>query len=204
MSEETKLNVYQKLQKVRKELLDAALKKTGKAKGKNGELRYEYFELKDILPDITKLCDKYNLFPKFNFGLENAELLIIDSDKPEDVIPFPMPTKVSPLIMCNEMQNIGGAKTFAKRYLYFDAFEIAENDETEVKSTEPGALEKINSVQLKVIKQLIEETGTDEVQFMTWAKVDDLKDMTVSKLPSAMKLLNQKKEKQEKEKLVNN
>lgn len=195
MSEENSLNVYQKLQKVRNELQQTELKKTGKAKGKNGELRYEYFELKDFLPKITELCTLYGLMPKFNFELERAELLIIDIDDPEKIIDFHMPTKVSPLIMCNEMQNIGGAKTFAKRYLYFDAFEIAENDETEPNSTPPGALEKINNIQAKVIKQLIEETNTDELQFLAWAQVGDIKEITVNKLPSAMKLLNQKKEK---------
>jgi hypothetical protein len=195
MSEEMKLNIYQKLQKVRFELSETELKKTGKAKDKNGGVRYEYFELKDFLPEIEKLCYENGLTPIFNFGDTEATLSIIDSDTPDSRIVFNMPVKVSPLIMCNEMQNIGGAKTFAKRYLYFDAFEIAENDETEVKSTQPGALEKINSVQLKVIKQLIEETGTDEIQFMVWAKVDDLKEITVNKLPSVMKALNQKKEK---------
>jgi hypothetical protein len=195
MSEETKLNIYQKLQKVRNELQQTELKKTGKAKGKNNEIRYEYFELRDFLPKITELCDKYGITPIFNFGEGKAVLLIVNSEDKNEYIMFSMPTKVSQLLLCNDMQNIGGAKTYAKRYLYFDAFEIAENDETEGKTAPPGAMEKINSVQAKVIRQLIEETNTDELQFLGWAQVDDVKDITVNKLASAMKLLNQKKEK---------
>lgn len=195
VSEEIKLNIYQKLQKVRNDLQQTELKKTGKAKDKNNQVKYEYFELRDFLPKITELCDKYSITPIFNFGEGNATLLIVNSEDKNEYIMFSMPTKVSPLLMCNEMQNIGGAKTYAKRYLYFDAFEIAENDETEDKTAPTGALEKINSVQAKVIKQLIEETNTDELQFLGWAQVDDIKNITVNKLASAMKLLNHKKEK---------
>lgn len=193
-------NVYKKLQTVRYKLSQEKMKKSGKAKGKDGKVRYDYFELSDFLPKIEELCFNEGIAPIYNFGDLKATLKIVNLDNPNDYIVFSMPVKVSQLLMCNDMQNIGGAKTFAKRYLYFDAFEIAENDETEVRSTQPGALEKINSVQLKVIKQLIQETNTDEFQFMTWCKVDDLKEITVGKLPSVMAALNKKKEQQKVEK----
>ena len=77
--------------------------------------------------NVIEACFKYGLSTKFDFGLEVAALIITNCDNPQDTIdPFKMPVKVPEIMMCNEMQNIGGAKTFAKRYLYSDAFEISQ------------------------------------------------------------------------------
>lgn len=189
------LNLYQKLQSMRKSLSETTLKKTGKAKDKQGGIRYEYFELSDFLPQIIRLCTDNGVTTLFNFKEDIASLKLVNNENIDEIIEFTMPVKVSQLIMCNEMQNIGGAKTFAKRYLYFDAFEIAENDDVENKSAEPGALKKIDSIKIKLIKGLIEETNSDPIQFMTWAGVDDISEITVGKFPSVIKALEDKKEK---------
>ena len=188
-----KLNIYKKLQKARVELSNHELKKTGKAKNKSGAVMYTYFELADILPHITRICDKYGITPIYNFTLTGATLEIRDSDNVDNLIVFTMPTEVTPLVMCNAMQNIGGAQSFAKRYLYFDAFDVAENIDNGGEI--PPQLEKISNVQVKVIKALIEETKTDEISFMSWAGIERIEDMTVDKLSSAMSILERKKEK---------
>ena len=54
MTEENKLNIYQKIQKARVELQNSKLKKSGK----NDFSKYEYFELGDFLPNINKICDE--------------------------------------------------------------------------------------------------------------------------------------------------
>ena len=66
MEKEKQLNLYQKLQKVRVELQNSKLKKSGK----NTFSKYEYFELGDFLPKVNELCEKYNLSTIFQFTKE--------------------------------------------------------------------------------------------------------------------------------------
>ena len=79
MEKEKQLNLYQKLQKVRVELQNSKLKKSGK----NTFSKYEYFELGDFLPKVNELCEKYNLSTIFQFTKEQADLIIIDVDDTE-------------------------------------------------------------------------------------------------------------------------
>ena len=201
MSEQKQLNIYQKLQKTRYELSKKEIKKSGKAIGKDGKVRYEYFELNDFMPYITELCFENGLTTKFNFNLETATLEVIDSDDPGVKEIFGMPVKVSAIMMCNEMQNIGGAKTFSKRYLYSDAFEISESEI--IDSSEPNieAIEgnkKIDKAAVFVINKLLEDTKTDVSKFLGWCKVDKVEHIPNMMLASCMKELKDKKAKIEK------
>lgn len=195
MSEEKKLNIYQKLQKVRFELSQIDLKKSGKAVTKDGVLRYEYFELGDFMPHITRLCFENGLTPKFNFSLENAILNIVDNDNPEINLPFEMPVKIPSILMCNEMQNIGGAKTFAKRYLYFDAFEINETETIDGSEPDTEMVEgnkKIDKAAVMVIKKILKETEADEAKFLEWIGASKVEDIKNKNLGICMKKLREK------------
>ncbi|WP_297420527.1 ERF family protein [Clostridium sp.] len=189
--EKNKLNVLEKLQKVRTDLQEIDLKKTGK----NSHSNYSYFELKDFLPSVAKLCDKHGINPIFNITREIATLLIYDCDDIEKFISFDMPIEITDLRGCNAIQSIGGALTYAKRYLYMNAFEIAEADATELEGDEKGARDPISSVHAKVIDNLIKETNTDLMNFCTWAKVKEIKEIENRDLAYCMKMLNEKKEK---------
>ncbi|CAG9705477.1 ERF family protein [Clostridium neonatale] len=196
MAEQKQLNIYQKLQKTRYELSKKEIKKSGKAIGKDGKVRYEYFELNDFMPYITELCFENGLTTKFNFNLETATLEVIDSDDPEVKEIFEMPVKVSAIMMCNEMQNIGGAKTFSKRYLYSDAFEISESEI--IDSSEPNieAIEgnkKIDKAAVFVIKKLLDETKSDEGKFLNCLGVKKIEDIPNSSLNVCMNELNKRK-----------
>lgn len=201
--EQPKLNIYQKLQKVRYELSQKELKKSGKAVTKDGVVRYEYFELGDFMPHITSLCFENGLTPKFNFTLENATLIIVDNDNPEINLPFEMPVKIPAILMCNDMQNIGGAKTFAKRYLYFDAFEISETETLDGSTPDEDAIEgnkKIDKAAVMVIKQLLKETESDEPKFLEWIGANKVEEIKNKNLSICMKKLREKKEQIEEEK----
>lgn len=201
--EQPKLNIYQKLQKVRYELSQKELKKSGKAVAKDGTIRYEYFELGDFMPHITSLCFENGLTPKFNFTLDNATLIIVDNDNLDINIPFEMPVKIPLILMCNDMQNIGGAKTFAKRYLYFDAFEISETETIDGSAPDEDAIEankKIDKAAIMVIKKLLKETESDETKFLEWVGATKVEDIKNKNLSICMKKLNEKKEQIEEEK----
>lgn len=202
-TEQPKLNIYQKLQKVRYELSQKELKKSGKALAKDGTVRYEYFELGDFMPHITNLCFENGLTPKFNFKLENATLIIVDNNNPEINLPFEMPVQIPSILMCNEMQNIGGAKTFAKRYLYFDAFEISETETLDGSEPDQDLIEgnkKIDKAAIVVIKQLLKETESDEPKFLEWVGATKVEEIKNKHLAICMKKLREKKEQIEDEK----
>ena len=189
MSEEVK-NIHTKLQEARAKLQDVEIKKSNY----NSFGKYYYFDLSDILPPIMKVCNEFKLTPYFNFDEPKATLEIINAENPEEVKVFTMPTKVSILKGCNDMQSIGGAQTFAEKYLYESAFGISETDATDKLGEEEGASDPISNVHVKVIEGLIKEANIDRMAFLTWAQVKEVKDIMNKDLPSVMNMLNKKKE----------
>lgn len=204
MTEEKQLNIYQKLQKCRYELSQKNIKKSGLNKFSN----YKYYELEDILPPIIEVCYKNGLTTVFDYTNENAFLYVFDSENPDIKIPFHTPVEVATLKGCSNIQNIGGTQTFCQRYLYKMAFEIAESDAIdsgqidvaaeELKQMDKHAKNKISKVHVLTIKNLITETDTDEAEFLKWAKVSKIEDITNDCVGLCMQLLNKKKSQKEK------
>lgn len=121
---ENKINIYQKMQAIKEELLEMNLKKSGLNKFAN----FSYYELSDFLPQIIKLCNKYNLFTQINFNKEDGTLTIIDAEEPNSKVEYITPTEELELKGCNKIQALGGTQTYLRRYLYMNAFDITEND----------------------------------------------------------------------------
>lgn len=138
-----KMNIYEKMQKVKKLLSDAELKKTGK----NDYSNFEYYELSDILPAIITFCENYRLFTHVNFVKEystktitteeshvqgkvkvgeSAVLTVINIDNPKEKIEYSSDVKDLELKAANAIQNYGGIQTYSRRYLYMNAFDIVE------------------------------------------------------------------------------
>lgn len=139
--------VKAKLQTARIALMEKKLKKSGK----NDFAHFEFFQLKDFLPEAQRIFTKLGLTS--NFGImprvidviktetthepiirEIARLVISDIETKEEEI-FEM--EVAPVqIGNNTKQNIyqaaGGRSTYYKRYLYRDALEIEEDDESDM------------------------------------------------------------------------
>lgn len=187
---ETVKNIHLKMQEARAELQEIEIKKSNY----NNFGKYYYFDLSDILPPIMKICNKYKIAPYFNFAEPEASLLVVNAENPEECLTFTMPTKVSPLKGCNDMQSIGGAQTFAQKYLYESAFGISETDVTDRLDNEEGAMDPISNVNVKVIESLLKETNSDRMAFLTWAQVKDVKEIVNRDLPSIMNMLNKKKD----------
>jgi hypothetical protein len=186
-------NIYQKLQVCRVGLQ----KKTMKKSGKNDFSHYDYFELGDFLPHINDLMLENGLTAIFKYTPENACLKIVDTDKPESTIEFNTPIETTQLKGCNSMQNIGGTQTFARRYLYIMAFEIAENDLVNQRETDTDAEEgrkKIDTAKVKVLKDHIQKTSTNEAEFCKWARVKKIEELMNKNFPVVLKVLNEKAE----------
>lgn len=101
-----------------------------KKNGKNSFAGYTYFELSDILPAVNAVNKELNLLSVFSFADKVATLCVINGEKPEEVITFEFaysPDGAS-LKGCHKVQNDGAVQTYVKRYLYQNAYEIAEGD----------------------------------------------------------------------------
>lgn len=118
------MTIYQKMQKIREELNESPLRKTGV----NKHLNFNYFELGDFVPTATKLFDKYGLCPIFsiNFdqnGVEMATLRVVGGT---EYITFTCPVE-RPTNM-QGTQAMGAVVTYYRRYLYMMCLDLVEND----------------------------------------------------------------------------
>lgn len=171
------MNIYQKIQAVKKELSERELKKSGENKFSG----FKYYELGDFLPSIIELCAKYGLFTQITFTEDKGILNIVDCNaeviqegNPNEyrIVQYESPLKELELKGANAIQALGGAETYLRRYLYMNAFDIVEADmfdsaEFEKKKkakTEKTALEKIINDCKEAFKKadddIKKETGT--------------------------------------------
>lgn len=133
-TEVTNLNVYQKLIEAREQFLVSDINQSGK----NMQLSFKYFELKDIVPTITHIFKDLGLLAVARFTDTVATLTIVNTDNPEETIDFPVPfNQIQPIVsnagkqVTNDMQALGSSITYMRRYLYLVAMDICVNDEIE-------------------------------------------------------------------------
>lgn len=190
---EDKVNIFKKLQRCRVELQGKKLKQTGK----NTYSNYTYYELGDFLPAANEIAEKNGLCPIFAFNNEIATLTIVNVDNTEETIIFSTPIDIPTLKGCSIIQNIGGAQTFARRYLYIMAFEISEADTVNngVDPAEEMRKRKIGSAKRVVINKLIDETNTEVKKFLAVVGFNRVEDITEEAFGECLKMLNEKKEK---------
>jgi hypothetical protein len=120
---ETK-SIYEKINNIKIKLI--GIKKTGENKFSD----YTYFELGDILPILTPALKDENLFMKTEFSVaeETAKLKIIDLDAPENIVEYETKVGSCTLKASHDVQNLGAAQTYTRRYLIMTAFDISESD----------------------------------------------------------------------------
>lgn len=123
----TEMNVWSKLLAVRNEFYAAGAKKTGK----NLHAEFMYFELSDIVPVAAPIFAKYNLLLMPTFESGNAEAVVINTEKPDERINFSIPLQfiAEPgKFRMNEVQGVGAAVTYYRRYLYMIVLDLVEAD----------------------------------------------------------------------------
>lgn len=127
-------NVYQKLIEAREKFLVSEINQSGK----NMQLSFKYFELKDIVPTVTHIFKEVGLLAIARFTDTIAALTIVNTDNPEEIIEFPVPfNQIQPIVsnagkqVTNDMQALGSSITYMRRYLYLIAMDICVNDEIE-------------------------------------------------------------------------
>lgn len=119
---------YERLLRARVRFLEAGSKQSGK----NFELKYEYFELKDIVPTATRIFEEEGLLPVMTVQGDTAILCIAAIDNPNDEVIFSLPfVRWEGNKGVNPLQAVGASITYYRRYLYLIALDICVADEVE-------------------------------------------------------------------------
>ena len=119
------MNIYEKIINITVDLQNTKIKKSGE----NKYAGFKYFELKDIAPEINKICAKYKILINIKYDEQNATMDIINAEKPEEKVTYTSPIGSISLKGAHEIQNLGAIQTYLRRYLFLTAFNIAESDE---------------------------------------------------------------------------
>ena len=132
------MSVYRKLQAARAEFLLTPIKKSGK----NKFAGFEYFELSDFIPAVSKIFDMAGLCGVVRFTDTEASLTVYDADGDGSIV------FTSPLVMAENskgqaIQSLGSTHTYFRRYLWLLAMDIVEVDLIEAADqSEPVKKEK--------------------------------------------------------------
>jgi hypothetical protein len=152
------MNVYQKLNAARAKFHSIELKKSGH----NKFAGYKYFELGDFIIPALEIFKEFGLTGIISFGKETADLRIINTDKPEEVIVIESPMSTAALKGCHEVQNLGAVQTYLRRYLWVAALEIVEHDALD--SSKP--IEEKKKVVITPAQGIADSLPAEELQYL--------------------------------------
>ncbi len=148
----------EKIIKIKNRLYAEKIEKTGKNTFQN----FNFFELKDFLPRLIQFMNEEEINDQFT--IENNEAILILNYKEEKntyKIPFVMfdtPLNKAGKESMQPIQYLGALNTYYKRYLYLNAFSIAENDVIDaMEQTETKERKSTNNTNNNKNKELTEE-----------------------------------------------
>ncbi len=118
------MNVYQKLNEARAKFHKKALKKSGL----NKFAGYAYFELSDFVIPALEIFNEVGLTSIIRFGKDIAEFIVVNVDKPDEIVVFSSPMSEASLKGCHPVQNLGAVQTYISRYLWVQVLHIVEHD----------------------------------------------------------------------------
>ena len=131
-------NIYGKIMKARLQFLESNPKKSGENKFQN----FKYYELDDIVPTATRICNELGIYTEIDMGAETigyATLTAINIEDPMERVYFRirMPELTGGNI--NQLlQDTGRTETYLRRYLYLLFLDIAQNDEVDATDNRPS------------------------------------------------------------------
>lgn len=179
------MTIYQKLQRIRAELNETSLKKTGV----NRHLNFNYFELGDFVPAATKLFDKYGLCPIFSIsfdqsGVEMATLRVVSG---AEYITFTCPVE-RPTNM-QGTQAVGAVITYYRRYLYMMCLDLVENDVVDASIDEETKNAKVEEKkatpkQVEMLKGLYDEENI--ARMLEYYGVNSIEEMSLKQASEAI------------------
>ena len=185
MSEYNTLNLFQKIQKIRVELQEMDLKKSGE----NKYAGFRYYELSDFLPALNKLSEKYGVCNCISFANDYATLIIYDTESDRNIT-FTSPMKELELKGCNAIQGLGAVESYSRRYLYLTAYEIVENDFSDAVAgspqfSNPQSDKVASAAQIKLLQNIL--TAEEKVAILKKYEIPNLSNLTSSQASAIIK-----------------
>ena len=182
------MNLNESIIKIRVELQNAKLKKSGK----NKFAGFDYFELADFLPKLNELMLSEGLNDRFYIKDDLATLEIQKGGEINTyTMPFVMfetPTnrredkntgEVYEVKSMQDIQYLGALNTYYKRYLYLNAFGITDGEIIDSMNNEPKATPKQIELLLKIYKddnlnKLLELNNITKIEDITMQRASEL------------------------------
>lgn len=180
MSEENKMNLFQKIQRIRVELQEMDLKKSGE----NKYAGFRYYELGDFLPALNKLSEQYGVCNCISFSNDYATLTIYDTES-ERNITFTSPMKELELKGCNAIQGLGAIETYSRRYLYLTAYEIIENDFSDAVAGSPHNEKSASEAQVKLLQNIL--SAEEKIAILKKYEISNLVNLTSAQASAIIK-----------------
>lgn len=176
-NEEVKRNLNESIIKIRVDLQNSKLKKSGK----NKFAGFDYFELADFLPKLNELMLQEGINDRFYIKDDYATL---ELQKGEEINTYTMPFVMFEVPMnkggipsMQKIQYLGALNTYYKRYLYLNAFGITDGeiiDSMDNSNLEKNPIDELKdkikkygtkaSVKLKEIGKKLSELNEEELK----------------------------------------
>lgn len=179
LKEENILTLNKSIIKIRNELQNSKVKKSGK----NSYAGFDYYELADFLPKLNELMLKEEVNDIFTIENEEAKLILLKGEERQEYkMPFriyetPLTNKGVP--MMQDIQYLGALNTYYKRYLYLNAFGITDgevidsidNNNLKVEEKQPRATENQRQI---ILDNYTKEEIKEELKTLKRSKLSDL------------------------------
>lgn len=172
---------------------------------KNPQFRSEYVTLDKLIEITRPILQKHGLsVMQFPLTKDEGEIGVqtmllhesgeyIEGD-PLFMTPYKM-IKGGNYEVAHDAQSAGSLISYLRRYSYQAILNLnTGEDDDGNEAGNAGGNEPIGKTEVKVIEDLIKELNIDRLQFMTWAKVQDIKQISKRNLPIVMTTLEKKKE----------
>lgn len=160
-----------------------------KKSGKNTFAGFNYFELADFLPIVSKLENDLGLVSVFNLTDTTATLEVLDVES-KDKITFTSPIAEANMKGALEIQKLGSQHTYLKRYLYLNYLNLTENDTVDSIDQKSKVDVKTEKASSKVIAEIEGLLTPERLQTMlNHYGVENLNDLTKEQGEEALKIL---------------
>lgn len=189
VKKEVKRNLNESIIKIRVELQNSKLKKSGK----NKFAGFEYFELSDFLPRLNELMLEEGVNDLFTIKDGEAKLTLIKgNEKQEYTMPFVMfntPLNKNGQPSMQDIQYLGALNTYYKRYLYLNAFGVTDGEVIDgMNNGDLGKVELVTKEQIEVLKELVEDIPA----MLYYYKVKKIEDLTFKQAEETIKRKSKK------------
>jgi hypothetical protein len=174
--------------------------KNAKPNKSNSHFKNKYADLAEIRDTVTPALSKNGIAVSQGTDTEGTSILVITRliHKSGQWIESRFP------IAYDKPQAMGSAYTYAKRYSLAAICNIAAEEDDDAnaandKAVTPPSKATITAEQFRILRDLIDKTGTEETKLLAYVKADSLEDFTPTQFLTAETALRKKLETPKKE-----